>query len=78
MDENPVMTDVSLVAPCFNEQDNVEILAERFLTCMTAAGISAEIVFVDDGSSDRTRDVILNLAGKNEICLLYTSDAADE
>jgi len=67
MDENPVMIDVSLVAPCFNEQDNVEILSERFLTCMSAAGISAEIVFVDDGSSDRTRDVILNLAGKNEM-----------
>ena len=67
MDENPVMIEVSLVAPCFNEQDNVEILAERFLTCMMGAGISAEIVFVDDGSSDRTRDVILNLAGKNEM-----------
>lgn len=66
MDEQAVVIQLSLVAPCLNEQDNVEVLADRFLTCMMGAGIQAEIVFVDDGSSDSTRDVIVNLANNNE------------
>ena len=67
MDEQTFMIQVSLVAPCFNEQDNVEVLADRFLTCMIGAGIQAEIVFVDDGSLDSTREVIVKLANKNEM-----------
>lgn len=46
---------VSVVVPCFNEE---EVLAEtvRRLTgaCTAAAGTDYEIVFVDDGSRDRT------------------------
>ena len=48
------MIDLSLVCPCLNEEENIGELAERFLSCAQTNGVSAEIVFVDDGSTDAT------------------------
>ena len=46
--------EISLVAPCLNEEDNVEILACRFLTASDKANVLTEILFIDDGSTDLT------------------------
>lgn len=46
--------EVSLIAPCLNEEENVQILSSRFLSASTVRGILAEVVFVDDGSTDST------------------------
>lgn len=62
MDELTNSIELSLVAPCFNEEDNIEILSQRFLASMSEAEISAEIVFVDDGSTDRTRAILQELS----------------
>ncbi len=43
---------VSVVIPLYNEEDNVPILQAELDTAL--AGIDAEIVFVDDGSTDAT------------------------
>jgi glycosyltransferase involved in cell wall biosynthesis len=50
------MTDVklSVIAPCFNEEHNVEALVQRTLATFTSMGIRGELVLVDDGSRDRT------------------------
>lgn len=50
---------LSIIAPCFNEAANVSTLAERTLAALDRAGIAAEMVLVDDGSSDATWDHIL-------------------
>ena len=52
---------VSLVAPCLNEAGNVPELAERFFSEAENRQISVEIVFIDDGSTDETLDVLENL-----------------
>lgn len=50
---------LTVLAPCFNEAANVATLAERTLAALDRAGIAAELVLVDDGSSDATWDHIL-------------------
>jgi glycosyltransferase involved in cell wall biosynthesis len=43
---------VSVVVPLFNEEENVPILQEELAAAL--AGVRHEIIFVDDGSTDRT------------------------
>ena len=45
---------ISLVVPCFNEEDNVRPFKECVENCFNPRGFSYEIVFVDDGSRDST------------------------
>jgi glycosyltransferase involved in cell wall biosynthesis len=44
--------DLSVVAPVYNEQGNLEPLHLRLLTTLVNLGRSFEIIYVDDGSSD--------------------------
>lgn len=46
--------DLSIVVPALNEQDNVDSLLAAVATAMADAGLSAELIVVDDGSSDQT------------------------
>jgi undecaprenyl-phosphate 4-deoxy-4-formamido-L-arabinose transferase len=46
--------DVSVVIPVFNEEDGLPLLFARLYPALDALGRSYEIVFVDDGSSDRS------------------------
>lgn len=46
--------DASIIVPLFNEEDNVIRLFDRIEAAMTGLDLHYEILFVDDGSSDRT------------------------
>lgn len=46
--------ELSVIAPCFNEELNVPVLVERTLAVFDRLGVPAELVLVDDGSSDGT------------------------
>ena len=56
---------VSLVVPCFNEADNLARLFEEIDAVITSASLDAEIILVDDGSRDRSRDLIVAQATKD-------------
>ncbi|MDP1620289.1 MAG: glycosyltransferase family 2 protein [Candidatus Moranbacteria bacterium] len=45
---------LSVVVPLYNEEGNVEILHQRILAACQALGKSFEIIFIDDGSRDKT------------------------
>lgn len=45
---------VSVVIPCFNEEQGLASLFARLYPALDALGRTYEVVFVDDGSSDRT------------------------
>lgn len=57
--------DLSVVIPVFNEEDSLQELAGWIEKTCTAAGFSYEIIFIDDGSSDSSWNVISDLAIKN-------------
>ena len=46
--------DISVVGPLYNEEDNVQLLYEEIKGVLDTMAEQAEIVFVDDGSRDRT------------------------
>jgi len=53
--------ELSLVIPLYNEEEVFEILKARLLQVLDNADISMEIVLVNDGSSDKTEQLIKNL-----------------
>lgn len=55
------LTSVSVVVPVFNERDSVRPLTEELLAAMRECGREVEVIFVDDGSTDGTSEVIAEL-----------------
>ena len=53
---------LSLVIPVYNEADSLEPLVAEIDESLQAAGLAYEIVFVDDGSTDGSFDVMQRLA----------------
>ncbi len=45
---------LTVIAPCFNEQDNIDLLVKRALATFDDMATSAEMVLVDDASTDET------------------------
>ena len=54
--ETSAAPDLCVVVPVLNERDNVPVLVERLHAALR--GIAWEVVFVDDDSSDGTRDAV--------------------
>ncbi len=45
---------VSVIVPCFNEQDNIETCVDQIGEALRSAGIPHEVLVVNDGSTDGT------------------------
>jgi undecaprenyl-phosphate 4-deoxy-4-formamido-L-arabinose transferase len=56
--------EISVVIPVFNEEDNLRELGERLVRILTAMGRPYEIIFVDDGSTDRSWQLLTDLNGQ--------------
>ena len=56
------MPKYSIVVPFHNEEENVTVLYARLKQVMEQVGDSFELVFVDDGSSDRTYKLMEEIA----------------
>ena len=61
--------DVSVVLPCYNERDHVELEIKRIRAALDAAGMRHEVICVDDGSTDGTREVLEAIPGIRVILL---------
>jgi undecaprenyl-phosphate 4-deoxy-4-formamido-L-arabinose transferase len=53
--------EISVVIPVFNEEDNLLELGERLIRTLTGMGRPYEIIFVDDGSTDRSWQLLTDL-----------------
>jgi len=53
---------ISVVVPVYNEKDNVTILHQKIKDVMIKNSYDYEIIFVDDGSSDGTFDIMREIA----------------
>jgi undecaprenyl-phosphate 4-deoxy-4-formamido-L-arabinose transferase len=56
--------EISVVIPVFNEEDNLRELGERLIRTLTAMGRPYEIIFVDDGSTDGSWQLLTDLNGQ--------------
>lgn len=59
MDERPIL---SIVVPVYNEEENIHPLFEKIQTVCETIGDTYEILFVDDGSRDKTFAVLSELS----------------
>lgn len=57
----PVPPTLSVVMPVYNERATIEAILNR----VEASGLAEEIILVDDGSSDGTRELLAGLARKH-------------
>ncbi|MBI4697733.1 MAG: glycosyltransferase family 2 protein [Nitrospirae bacterium] len=56
---------VSIVVPLYNEEENIEPLYDSIKSAMDEEGKDYEILFIDDGSTDRTLAILKTLALKD-------------
>src|SRR6202158_4799186 len=61
---------LSIVVPLFNEAATIAELHRRLNAVLLLLGANAEIVYVDDGSSDGTREALEALVIRDERVLL--------
>jgi glycosyltransferase involved in cell wall biosynthesis len=59
------MRNLSIVIPVYNEEDNIGPLVARIAEAMAGWEGTVEILFVDDGSSDRTLDLLKEAQAKD-------------
>lgn len=58
---------ISIVSPCYNEEDNIKLLYES-ITNVMASNLSEynyEIIFIDNYSQDNTRNIIREICSKD-------------
>ncbi|UCF26758.1 MAG: glycosyltransferase, partial [Chloroflexota bacterium] len=56
--------EVSVVIPLFNEQESLSELYDRLSRSMKSTGRNYEIIFVDDGSTDGTLEILNHIQNK--------------
>lgn len=62
MNASPV---ISMIVPVYNEQDNLILLHDRLMPILGSITDNYEIVWVNDGSKDRSLDIIKDFAAKD-------------
>ena len=63
---------LSVVMPCYNERATIREIVSRVLA-VELPGIEKELVIVDDGSRDGTREILATLDGRDGIRVLLQS-----
>lgn len=60
-------TFISIVVPCFNEEETISIFYDNTLKVLQGMKISEyEFIFIDDGSSDKSLEIMQQLRQKDE------------
>src|SRR6478736_2899096 len=64
---------LSVVVPCFNEQEVIPLTHQRLFAALgTQRDLDLEILYVDDGSSDGTPDILSRLADADDRVVVVT------
>ena len=57
---------VSVIIPVHNEEGNLDHLFDRMQKVASTIELKKEYVFINDGSTDRSQEMLDNFASKNE------------
>ncbi|EAZ91071.1 glycosyltransferase family 2 protein [Crocosphaera chwakensis] len=60
MSFNLNQVEISIIVPCYNEAEGLDLLFQRLFTVLNNLNLSYEIVCVDDGSRDRTLERLID------------------
>ncbi|MBP3529994.1 MAG: glycosyltransferase family 2 protein [Thermoguttaceae bacterium] len=60
------MIEYSLVVPVFNEEESLRLLYDEIVAVAETLSAKIELIFVDDGSTDKSWTIIEELAAKDE------------
>lgn len=55
------MKKLSVIVPCFNEEESIPYFYEEIKKVTNSMNVKLELIFVDDGSRDKTLEVVKNL-----------------
>ena len=64
------MPGVSIIVPTRNEADNIELLLERIFAVESLRSVDHEVIFVDDSSTDSTREKIREWCARKPVHLV--------
>ena len=59
------MKTVSLIIPAYNEEEAIPYFLERIAPLLDAEPYAFEMIFIDDGSKDRTLEILLEARRKD-------------
>jgi dolichol-phosphate mannosyltransferase len=59
--------EISVVVPVFNEEESLPILIPKLIEVLNRLYISYEIIFVDDGSSDKSFMILKRMVSQNPL-----------
>ena len=73
---DPLLT---IVVPCFQEEQTIPEFHKRITRVVKRLPVSCEILYVDDGSSDQTADLLRHYQdGSNVRCLFLSRNFGKE
>ena len=61
------MINLSIVVPLFNEEESLRVLANEIISVLSENNYTYEIIFIDDGSKDKSWSIIQKLAKNSHI-----------
>lgn len=66
------MDKISIIVPCYNEEEVLDIFYNKIVEVSSKIDTEFEYIFVDDGSKDKTLEIVKDFSKKDE-CVRYIS-----
>jgi glycosyltransferase involved in cell wall biosynthesis len=63
---DPKRPQISIVVPVFDEEENLRPLDAEIREALGSLGVSAEVIYVDDCSTDRSLEILKEIAGRRD------------
>ena len=57
---------VSLIVPCYNEQESLPVFYEEMMKIVKKMSCQYELIFINDGSKDRTLSILKEFSAEND------------
>lgn len=57
--------DISVVIPCYNEEENAEAICAAAIAELEQIGVSFDVIFIDNASTDRTVEIVRGICARD-------------